>query len=240
MTDPSHDRPGEQPLAVRLDGVSKRFGWTWALRSVDLRLARGELLALTGPNGAGKSTLLKILATLLKPTEGEVRVLGHAPGQENDRIREAVGFLSARGYLYDELTARENLRFAALMSGIGDWQSRAAEVLDRVGLARAADIKVGGYSSGMRKRLALARLLLRPLQVVLLDEPYASLDTQGIELVDELVEEMQEAGRTVLLASHQWGRTLQASDRVLVLEDGRLTWSGPPDEHARRLAGDGG
>ena len=226
--------------AVRLEEVSKRFGWTWALRAVDLRLERGELLALMGPNGAGKSTLLKILATLMKPTDGEVRVLGHDPGEASGRIREAVGFLSAQGYLYDELTARENLRFAALMSGITDWEDRAAESLERVGLGRAADLRVGGFSSGMRKRLGLARLLLRPLEVVLLDEPYASLDTEGIELVDELVEEMQEAGRTLILASHQWGRTLQASDRVVVLEGGRLAWSGTPAEHADRMAVGGG
>ncbi len=233
MTSPS---PADDAPALRLQGVSKRFGWTWALRSVDLRLERGELLALMGPNGAGKSTLLKILATLVKPTEGEVRVLGHDPGEESGGIREKVGFLSAHGYLYDELTARENLRFAALMSGVTDWRDRAGEALDRVGLIRAADLRVGGYSSGMRRRLALARLLLRPLEMVLLDEPYASLDTEGIELVDELVEEMQEAGRTLVLASHQWGRTLEAADRVVVLEGGRLAWSGTPAEHADRLA----
>lgn len=240
MSAPTDDPPPGQEPAVLLEGVSRRFGRTWALRSVDLRVARGELLAVTGPNGAGKSTLLKILATLLDPSEGEVRVLGHDPGRRTDRIREQVGFLSARGYLYDELTARENLRFAALMSNVTDWRERAAEVLERVGLTRAADLRVGGYSSGMRRRLALARLLLRPLEMVLLDEPYASLDAGGVALVDEVVEEIRAAGRTVLLASHQWGRTLEASDRVLVLEDGRLTWSGPPGEHARRAAGEGG
>ena len=226
----------DSPPALRLEGVSKRFGWTWALRSVDLELERGRLMALMGPNGAGKSTLLKILATLMKPTEGEVRVLGHEPGPESRPIREKVGFLSARGYLYDELTARENLRFAALMSGLREWREPAGAALERVGLARAADLRVGGFSSGMRKRLALARLLLRPLEMVLLDEPYASLDTEGIELVDDLVEEMHEAGRTMLLASHQWGRTLEAADRVVVLEGGRLSWSGTPAEHVEHLA----
>ncbi len=231
---PSPDAP-EEP-AVRLEGVSKRFGRTWALRSLDLELASGALLALVGPNGAGKSTLLKILATLVKPTAGKVRVLGHAPDGGSRPIRERVGFLSARGYLYDELTARENLRFAALMSGITEWRGPAAEALERVGLARAADLRVGGYSSGMRKRLALARLLLRPVELALLDEPYASLDAEGVELVDELVEEMGAEGRTLILASHQWGRTLEAADRVVVLEDGRRAWSGTPAEHAERRA----
>lgn len=219
--------------AVRLRGVSKRFGWTWALRGVDLDVARGELLALMGPNGAGKSTLLRILATLLKPSEGEARVLGRSPVDEPDGIRRRTGFLAPEGYLYDELTARENLRFAAMMSGVDDWERRAADVLSRVGLARATDLKVRGFSSGMRKRLAVARLLLRPLDLVLLDEPYASLDSDGIELVDDIVEEMQADGRTVLLASHQWGRSLRAAHRVAVMKRGAVEWTGTPEEHAR-------
>lgn len=234
MSPPAPDDP--PPPALRLRGVSKRFGRTWALRSVDLRLERGRLLALVGPNGAGKSTLLNILATLMKPTEGRVRVLGHAPDRESRRIREKVGLLSPRGYLYDELTARENLRFAALMSGIGEWRDPAGRALERVGLARAADLRVGGYSSGMRKRLALARLLIRPLEMVLLDEPYVSLDAEGVELVDGLVEEMREAGRTMVLASHRRGRTLEGADRVAVLEDGRLVRFGSPDGPAGRPA----
>jgi len=235
VTTPPTSTPaaGDQGPAIRLEGVSKRFGWTWALRGVDLEVARGELLALMGPNGAGKSTLLRILSTLLRPTSGEARVLGMSTAREQDGIRRRTGFLAAEGYLYDELTARENLRFAAMMSGIDDWEHRADAALSRVDLTRAADLKVRGFSSGMRKRLALARLLLRPLDLVLLDEPYASLDTAGIDLVDDLVGEMQEEGRTVLLASHQWGRSLQAAHRVAVMKRGAVEWTGTPEEHAR-------
>jgi heme exporter protein A len=233
VTDATARRAGDGEPAVRLRGVGKRFGWTWALRDVDLVVDRGELLALMGPNGAGKSTLLQILATLLKPTGGDVEVLGRRLSDGTDEIRRRVGFLAAQGYLYGELTARENLRFSSLMSGLVDWEEGAAAALDRVGLERAADLRVRGFSSGMKKRLALARLLLRPLELVLLDEPYASLDTEGVGLVDDLVEEMQEDGRTVILASHQWGRSLQAADRVAVLRRGRVGWTGTPEEHAR-------
>lgn len=222
--------PGSEP-AVRLEGVSRRFGWTWALRSVDLTVARGERLALVGPNGAGKTTLLRVLATLLRPTAGRVRVLGHDPSEDRQAVRRRVGLLAAFGYLYDDLTARENLRFAALMSGQRDWEGPAASALERTGLARFADRPVGGFSSGMRKRLVLARLLLRPPDLVLLDEPYASLDARGIELVDELVDEMRAGDRTVLVASHRWGRSLREADRVAALDDGRLVRVGPPEEH---------
>lgn len=223
--------PGAEP-AVRLEGVSRRFGSTWALRSVDLTVPRGELLAVVGPNGAGKTTLLKLLATLLEPSAGRVRVLGRDPADDSRAVRRGVGLLAVDDYLYDDLTGRENLRFAALMSGLRDWEGPAEDALERTGLTRFADRRVAAFSSGMRKRLAIARLLLRPLELVLLDEPYASLDARGMELVDELVEEMRAGGRTVLVASHRWGRSLREADRVAALEEGRLVRVGPPEEHA--------
>lgn len=223
--------PGAEP-AVRLEGVSRRFGWTWALRSVDLVVPRGELLAVVGPNGAGKTTLLRLLATLLEPSAGRVRVLGRDPTDESLAVRRSVGLLAGDDYLYDDLTGRENLRFAALMSGRRDWEGPADDALERTGLTRFADRRVAAFSSGMRKRLAVARLLLRPPELVLLDEPYASLDARGMELVDELVDEMRADGRTVLVASHRWGRSLREADRVAVLEEGRLARVASPTELA--------
>jgi len=238
--DRSERVPGGAPAdrtALELRGVSKRFGWTWALREVDLRVERGELLALMGPNGAGKTTLLRLVATLLRPTAGSARVLGHELSEVGE-IRRRLGYLAPEGYLYDQLTARENLRFAALMSGESPDPTAIASALTRVGLERVADVQVGGFSSGMRKRLALGRLLLRPLRMVLLDEPYASLDSDGTGLVDDLVEQLHGEGRTVVLASHRWGRALPAADRVVLLEGGRVAWTGTPGEHARRAGGE--
>jgi heme ABC exporter ATP-binding subunit CcmA len=225
--------------ALELRGVAKRFGTTWALRGVDLEVARGELVALTGPNGAGKTTLLQIVATLVAPTRGEVSVLGLRPDEAPDAVRRRTGYLPARGYLYDELTARENLRFASLMSGVRDWSGPAEAALARVGLADAADLRVRGFSSGMRKRLALARLLLRPAGLALLDEPYASLDREGVELVDDLAAELLAEGAAVVMASHRWGRSLRAADRVVSLRRGKVAWVGGPDEYARRGGGHG-
>ena len=241
-SDPSGPRGGTVPEAdrspaVRVRGLGKRFGYTWALSDVDLEIEAGELLALMGPNGAGKSTLLRVLATLLTPTAGEARVFGARVDGEAHDVRERTSFLAPEGFLYGDLTALENLRFAARMFGLEEWREPAVRVLARVGLERSADTRVGGFSSGMHKRLSLARLLLQAGDLVLLDEPYASLDAEGIELVDRLVEEMRGEGRTVLLASHQWGRALPLSDRVVVLEGGRITWSGPPEEAGSRHVG---
>lgn len=244
VTDASGPRGGAPPEAARssavtVRGLGKRFGHTWALRDVDLEIEPGELLALTGPNGAGKSTLLRVLATLLTPTSGEVRVFGARVRGEAPAVRDRTSFLAPEGFLYGDLTAMENLRFAARMSGLEEWREPAARVLARVGLERFADLRVRGFSSGMHRRLSLARLLLKAGDLVLLDEPYASLDGEGIELVDRLVEEMKGQGRTVLLASHQWGRALPLSDRVVCLEGGRISWSGTPEEADARHAGRG-
>ena len=139
--------------AVELDGVAKRFGFTWALRHVTLALPPHVTLALVGPNGAGKTTLLKLLATLIRPTAGEGTVLGHAlTGRDGDEIRRRTGLLTVRGYLYDELSAEENLRFAARMAGDPIDAARIESVLDRVGLGNLEGRRVRAYSTGMRKR----------------------------------------------------------------------------------------
>lgn len=228
-TDPAAS--GSAP-AVALDGLAKRFGRTWALAGVELEVGRGETVAVVGPNGAGKSTLLRVLATLLKPTRGRASVLGADVADDPRTVRERTSFLAPEGLLYGDLTASENLRFAARMHGLGDRRGTAERALSRVGLEGTGDLHVDGFSSGMKRRLALARLLLRPGEVVLLDEPYASLDAEGIELVDALVEEMGADGRTVLVASHRWGRTLEGAERVVSLEAGRVAWTGPPSEAA--------
>lgn len=234
MPEDTASEAGSAP-AVVLDGLGKRFGHTWALAGVELEVARGELVALVGPNGAGKSTLLRVLATLVRPTRGRATVLGSDVDADPGGIRDRTSFLAPEGLLYGDLSALENLRFAARMLGLSDWREPAARLLDRVGLADTSDVRVDGFSSGMRRRLALARLLLRPGELVLLDEPYASLDAEGIGLVDELVEELGAEGRTVLLASHRWGRALSRADRVVRLAGGRIAWTGPPSEAAERI-----
>lgn len=227
-TDPRVGPPSSPPPAIRLSGLSKRFGARWALREVDLRVERGAVLALVGPNGAGKTTLLRILATIQKPSAGEVEVLGHPARTQGDAIRRRVSLLTPSGYLYDELTGAENLRFADLMSGRKPDRERILRALDGVGLGDAAELRVRAYSDGMRKRLEVARLMLRRTDLLLMDEPYASLDAEGARIVDDVLSRARAEGRTVLFATHRRGRALAACDRVVALAAGRVAADGPP------------
>jgi ABC-type multidrug transport system ATPase subunit len=183
---------------------------------------------LTGVNGAGKTTLLRIVATLLKPSSGGGTVGGLSLAGDGERIRAHTAYVSARGFVYDDLTAAENLRFAARLVHRPGPQAkdRIADLLAAVGLAGAADQPVRTFSTGMRRRLALAAVRLRPLRLALLDEPYAGLDTDGVALVDRTVEELLAAGTTVILASHQSGEATRRAGRALRIEDGRLVDAG--------------
>jgi len=183
---------------------------------------QGTTLALVGPNGAGKTTLLKCLVTLLHPSGGAGTVCGYDLLGEQDQIRERVGLLTVRGYVYDDLSAEENLRFTARMCGLDLSADEYRAALARVGLERVADQRVRTFSTGMRKRVVLAQLRIRPLELALLDEPYAGLDTQGMALVDEFVREFRAEGTTVIIASHQAGEATRSAEQTLVLRDGKL------------------
>ncbi|MFQ5745656.1 MAG: heme ABC exporter ATP-binding protein CcmA [Gemmatimonadota bacterium] len=219
----SPDPSADHGPAVALRGISKRFGWNWALRDVGLVVERGTTVGLVGPNGAGKTTLLKLLATLIRPTGGEGEVLGRALRREADRIRGSVAFLTGQGYLYGDLTAAENLRFTARMTGRSADRDRDLALLERVGLADVADRRLRAFSTGMRKRLALAQLLLRDRELVLMDEPYSGLDAQGVALVDEIVRELHGDGSTIIIASHQQGEAMRSAGHTVVLRDGMAT-----------------
>ncbi len=214
-------------VAIRTERLSRRFGRSWALDSLDLEIQRGSTVAVLGPNGAGKTTLFRVLATLLRPSNGHVEVLGSVLPRDADAVRSRAGMLTAAGYVYDELTGLENLRFAALMSGERPDATALRAVIAEVGLEDAADKRVRAYSAGMRKRLELARLMLRPLELVLLDEPFVSLDHEGVDLVQAAIQRWQAAGGTVLVASHQVADALRHADRALLLTGGRLERDAP-------------
>jgi heme exporter protein A len=212
--------------AVRLRGIVHGYGGPPVLAGLDLDVTAGRVVALHGPNGAGKTTLLRLLATRLRPSRGEALVLGRDVVREADRVRELVVLLPVYGGAYGALSGRENLGLAVALRG-GDparaaGRAAIAEALDHVGLSGAADHLVRAYSSGMRKRLALARLVLANAPVWLLDEPYAALDEAGQTLVDGLIEGARDAGRTVLVASHDLPRSLATADAVVEIAAGRL------------------
>jgi heme ABC exporter ATP-binding subunit CcmA len=213
--------------AVRLDGVSRLFGTVAALRRVSLTVGTGESVVLHGPNGSGKTTLLNVLATVLTPTFGTGRVLGHDLVTGRSRIRPGIELLGHHARLYDELSAAENLRLTCRL-----YRSDATGVpaaLDRVGLAGAAGQRVGGFSPGMRQRVALARLLLRAPALLLLDEPYAAVDEATKSLVDELLRAARDAGRTVIVSTHDGGR-MHWADRIVTLRSGSVA---APDRSRR-------
>lgn len=215
-------RNAPPPPAVATHELARLFGRSAALAGVSLEVERGRLVALTGPNGAGKTTLLRILATSLRPSFGTAAVDGIDVARQPQAVRRRMAYLSHATGLYDDLTAAENLHFAATMLGRTDGADAVAAALAEVGLAADADRRVGGFSAGMRRRLALGRLLLSSPSLVLLDEPHAALDAEAMALVDRLVLAWRERGATVLVASHHADRIHDQADGWARLDGGLL------------------
>ena len=205
--------------AVRLRGVTRLFDGIPAVSQLVLDVEAAEIVWLQGSNGSGKSTLLRVIATALSPTFGGGTVLGHDLVKGRDRIRARTDLLGHQSRLYAELTAAENLRFACSLYDLDSHSVMPA--LEQVGLDEVCDVRTGGFSQGMRQRLALARCLMRDPALILLDEPYAGLDVDARVVVDELLIAARERGRTVLLASHE-PPPERLVDRSVRLEAGRV------------------
>jgi heme exporter protein A len=204
--------------AIELRGLRREYGERVALDGVDLTLDEGETLVVLGPNGAGKTTLLRILATLLRPGGGEVRVLGARLPGEAWKVRGRIGFLGHEPLLYRDLSGRENLRFQAKLHGLrgAEAEARIDALLAAVAMERRADQHVAELSAGMRQRLAICRCVLHEPEVLLLDEPDSNLDAEGRELARELIGPGE--GRTRVLVTHDPERALPDADQVLRLD----------------------
>ena len=207
--------------ALELDGIVRRFSRRWVLRGVSLLVPAGEVVALTGRNGSGKTTLLRVVTTALRPTRGTGRVFGHDLVRDAAAVRSCVGVLAHHAGLYEDLTAEENLSFALRMSGEAPDALRILDALERVALGAERRERVRGFSAGMRRRLALARLLLRPPRLLLLDEPYSSFDADGIDLVNAFAARIAAEGGAVLIATHELARARGVVDRTVRIVDGR-------------------
>ncbi|MFZ5482175.1 MAG: ABC transporter ATP-binding protein [Myxococcota bacterium] len=205
--------------AIAATGLCRRYAARWALRGVDLRVERGRALMIVGANGAGKTTLVRVLGTALRPTQGSLELLGCAEPRD---ARPKVALLSHADGHYDDLTARENLAFAARAGG-----ADADALLERVGLAARRHDVVRTFSAGMRKRLSFARLLCKRADLVLLDEPYAGMDPAGHAFVDGLLRELRAGGTTVVLSTHQVARGAELCDDAVRLDAGKVAWAGP-------------
>ena len=211
---------GQPDPAIDASGLGRRFGTRWVLRGVSLQVRRGEAVGLLGANGSGKSTVLRIVGTLLKPNAGSASVNGLDVVKDASSVRSQVGYLAHTPGLYDDLTARENLRFAADMLGLP--YSAVESSLERVGLMHVARDRVRGFSAGMQRRLALARLMMRNPRVLLLDEPYSNLDAEGIELMNSIFAAVVRSGGAALVALHELAPAKGMLDRTLTLVNGRI------------------
>jgi heme exporter protein A len=204
--------------ALEVEGLARRYGEREALRDVSLVLEEGRTLVVLGPNGAGKTTLLRVLASLLRPHAGRVRVLGSSLPADAWAVRGRIGLLGHEPLLYRELTPRENLRFHARLHGVGD--ERVQELLETVAVSGRRDEPLRSLSRGTVQRVAVARAVLHDPPLLLLDEPNSNLDPAAVELVAPLIG--ASSGRTRVICSHDPTGGLAEADLVLGLRDGRV------------------
>jgi heme ABC exporter ATP-binding subunit CcmA len=210
--------------AIELTEVWKFYGDYAALRDCTLAIQEGSCCALLGRNGAGKTTLLRILAGLTYFQRGAVSLFGEKPRADN--ARRQLGFLGHGIGVYEDLSARENLHFFASIAGSSNLRSLTDTWLERVGLARVATMPVRQFSRGMRQRLALARTFIHSPRILLLDEPFTSLDDRAIAMLSELLTEARQRGATIVLSTHQLREALAIASHVALVENGRLRYTG--------------
>jgi heme exporter protein A len=213
----------DRRFAITADGLSRRYGRNWALADVGFHLPRGATLLVAGRNGSGKSTLFRVLSTAIRADGGEAVIEGHSLSDAAG-VRSVTALLSHSSCTYESLTARENLQVIARLLGLSDGDVSSA--LTEVGLVARADNQVGEFSAGMRKRLSIARVILQRPAVILLDEPYAQLDPPGFRLMDDMIGRWKRDGATILLSTHLVEKGAAVSDYAILLEQGRLAWSG--------------
>ncbi|MBI3456177.1 MAG: heme ABC exporter ATP-binding protein CcmA [Candidatus Rokubacteria bacterium] len=212
---------------IEVSRLTKVYGTQAALLDVSLAVPAGAVLTVLGPNGSGKTTLLRLLATLVRPTAGSGRIGSHDLVRGRDGVRRLVGLVGHGTQLYDDLTPLENLTFAAALDGRPPDREILAAVLARVGVDAQATVRARELSSGMRRRVALARVMLQRPRVLLLDEPFAGLDQDGVKRFEEYLHEFRAAGGTTVFVTHNLGRGLALADRVAILAGGRLAVNEP-------------
>jgi ABC-2 type transport system ATP-binding protein len=227
------------PAVVELRSVTKSFGSIVALHDITIDIVAQSISVLLGPNGAGKTTAIRLITGALDPDHGSVAVLGLDPAHESqgEEVRRRCGVVSAKPSLYDRLDGWDNLRYAAELFGLGRGlpaERRIAEAADQFGILGALDQRVGGYSTGMKTRLALARSILHRPELLLLDEPTSGLDPESAAAVLDLIRTMTTDGQTVIMCTHLLLEAEGLADQVVVMEDGAAMISGRPPDLARR------
>jgi ABC-2 type transport system ATP-binding protein len=224
------------PPAIAFEHVSKAFGDVQALQDVSFDAPSGSVTVLLGPNGAGKTTTVRLTTGAMLCDVGAIEVLGLNPLTKGDEIRSRVGVVPPKPAFYDQLTGWENLQFAATIFESDEVHARSAA--ERFGIDHALGQEVGGYSTGMRTRLALARAVIHDPEVLMLDEPTAGLDPESARAVLELIREMAGKGRTIVMCTHLLHEAEGIADQVVLMDEGTIRASGDPATLARRYMAD--
>jgi ABC-2 type transport system ATP-binding protein len=217
------------PVMLRAEGLGRQFGDLWAVRNMDLEVARGEVLGLLGPNGAGKTTTVRLLTALIAPTEGRAAVDGLDVTEEAEAVRSRVGILTETPGLYEKLSATANLDFFGRLYGL-DLPTRAERIegyLRTFGLWDRHEEPVGTFSKGMKQKLAIVRALLHEPAVIFLDEPTAALDPESAWIVRDAIGSLRRLGRTIVLATHNLTEADRLCDRVAFVRGGLLRVDSP-------------
>jgi ABC-2 type transport system ATP-binding protein len=221
--------------------LTKRYNGTAVVNGISFSVARGEIFGLLGPNGAGKTTTILMLLGLSDISSGQARVLGYDPTREPLAVKRRVGYLPDQVGFYDNLTAAENLRYAARLMGIerGEREDKITASLRHVGLADVTDKRVGTFSRGMRQRLGLAEILIKEAQIAILDEPTSGLDPQATVELLNIIRELKHQGVSVLLSSHLLERVQSVCDRVALFNQGNIALIGTVPDLGRQVLGGG-
>lgn len=225
---------------IETAGLTKKFGAFTAVDSIDLSIPEGEVLALVGPNGAGKTTTVRMLASILKPTEGWARVGGYDTVQDAKIVRHMVGLLTEFPGLYQRMRALDYLDFFGRLQGLAPAQraERSEYLLRRFELWEARDKRTGEYSKGMRQKLALVRAMFHDPQVLFLDEPTSAMDPHSAKLVRDAILELRRDHRTIVLCTHNLNEAENLADRIAIIRRGRIIAMGTPTELKSQLLGD--
>ena len=223
-------QPQQNGFDIEACGLTKSFGNFDALRGIDLRVKKGEFITLFGPNGAGKTTLIKLLATLTAPTSGTLEIYRFNAKKDVNKIRQFIGVISHDPYLYENLTAFENIKFFGTLYGLKNIENRAGEVIKQVGLESRMHDLVRTFSRGMKQRLTVARAIVHEPKILLLDEPYTGLDQHGAKLFGDMLSELKSDNRTILMTTHNIDEGLDLSDRIGILAKGNIVFDSPKDK----------
>lgn len=219
-------------MMIHVHDITKNFGSMTVLDNVNFSVKGGEFLTIVGPNGAGKTTLIKIMATLVNATGGTVEIGGFNVKKYPEKVRGVIGVISHNTYLYNELTAGENLKFFGKMYAIPEIDRRVDEVLGETGLSKRKHDRVGTFSRGMKQRLSIARAILHNPAVMLLDEPYTGLDQQASASLESVLDSLTGSGITTIMISHDLKRGLALADQVMIMASGTVAYHAPASEVA--------